>query len=113
MLPLLAVMVMVRVPVVARLDAVTVIVDVPEPVIEVGLKVTVSPLPWPDAERVTAELKPPVPVTVMVEVPDELLSTVSDVGEAETLNPVAVLVTVSETTVLEVVLPLVPVMVML
>lgn len=106
-------MVMVWVPVEAFREAVTVIVEVPDPVMEVGLKVMVSPPPWPDAERVMAELKPPVAVVVMVTVPEELLSTVSDVGEAETLNPVAVFVTVRETVVDEVVLPLVPLMVML
>jgi hypothetical protein len=111
-LPLLAVMVMVRVPVEAKLDALTVIVEVPEPVTEDGLKVIVSPLPWPDAVRETAELKPPVPVMVMVEVPDEPRSTVREVGEAETLNPAATLVTVRETVVVSVSPPPVPVMVM-
>jgi hypothetical protein len=45
-------------------------VDVPVPVIEVGLKATVTPVGWPFADNVTAELKPPVVVLVMVEVPD-------------------------------------------
>ena len=48
-----------------------VMVEVPDPVTELGLKLTLSPLPSPDAENVTAELKPPEPVTVRVEAPEE------------------------------------------
>ena len=44
-LPLVPLMVMVRFPVDAFLDALMVMVEVPDPVIEVGLKVMVSPLP--------------------------------------------------------------------
>lgn len=109
----MAVMVMVWLPVEAFLEAVTVMVEVPDPVMEAGLKLTVSPLPSPDADRVMAELKPPVAVVVMVAVPDALLSTVMDVGDAETLKPDAALVTVSETAVVCVRPPPVPVMVML
>jgi hypothetical protein len=106
---------MVRLPVVARLEALMVRVDVPEPgeAMELGLKVAVSPLPKPDAESVTAALIPLATVVMVVE-PDELLSMVRDVGEAE-IDRLAVVVevTVSETVVFAVVLPLVPVMVML
>ena len=84
-LPLLAEMVMVWLPRLERLPTFTVIVEVPDPVMELGLKVTVWPLPCPDADSETAPLKPPVPVTVMVELPDELRATVMEVGLAETL----------------------------
>lgn len=49
----------------------TVIVEVPEPgaAIEVGLKLTVTPEGWPVALSATAELKPPLTVEEMVEVP--------------------------------------------
>lgn len=52
-------------------DAATliVIVEVPAPVIEVGLKVTVTPVGWPLADREMDPLKPPVTELVMVEVP--------------------------------------------
>ena len=46
-----------------------VIVEVPAPVIEVGLKVTVTPVGWPLADKEIAESNPPVTVLVMVEVP--------------------------------------------
>ena len=76
----------------------TVIVDVPAPVMELGLKVTVWALPCPEADKAIAELKPPVTAVEIVEVPDELLATVIEVGEAETVKPaVPPEVTVSET----------------
>ena len=40
--------------------------EVPEPVMEVGLKVMATPEGWPDAVRATAESKPPVTVLVIV-----------------------------------------------
>jgi len=46
-----------------------VIVEVPAPVIEVGLKVTVTPVGWPLADKEIAESNPSVTVLVMVEVP--------------------------------------------
>ena len=64
-----------------------VIVEDPVPVIEVGLKETVTPEGWPEADNVTAELKPPVVVLVMVEVPDAPCATVTELGEAERLKP--------------------------
>jgi len=108
-------MVMVRVPVVARLVDLMVKVDVPDPgdAMEPGLKVAVSPLPRPEADKVTAALIP-VATVVIVAVPDELLSMVSEVGDAETDKlAVAVEVTVSETTDVCVSPPPVPVMLML
>jgi len=64
-----------------------VMVEVPVPVIEVGLNVTVTPVGWPVADKVTGELKPPVVVLVMVEVPDAPCATVTAVGLAERLKP--------------------------
>jgi hypothetical protein len=80
----------------------TVIVDVPVPgaAMEPGLKVTVWVLPCPEADKVIAELKLPEIVVVIVDVPEEPLTTVSDVGEADMLKPaVTPAVTVSETAV--------------
>ena len=67
------------------LPTLTVIVDVPDPgaAMELGLKVTVWPLPCPEAEKEIAELKLPVTAVVIVAVPDEFLATVIVVGEAE------------------------------
>jgi len=64
-----------------------VIVEVPAPVIEVGLKLTVTPVGWPLADKVIAESNPPVTVLVMVEVPELPCATVTDVGDAERLKP--------------------------
>jgi len=105
-------MVMVCVPVAARLPTVTVIVEFPPPVIEDGLKLTLFALPSPEAVRLTAPLKPPEIDTVMVEVPELLRATVSDVGEALSEKPACVPITVSDTVVVSTVLPDVPVTVM-
>jgi hypothetical protein len=51
-------------------------VDDPVPVIDVGLKPTVTPEGWPDAESATAELKPPLTVLVIVELPDPPCATI-------------------------------------
>ena len=110
--PLLPVMVMVRVPLVARLLAVMVMVEDPAPVIELGLKERVVPLPCPDAVREIAELKPPVTAEVMETVPELLLATVIAVGAALSEKFGLVPVTVSAIEVVETVLPEVPVMVM-
>jgi len=78
-----AVIVIVRVPVVALLDADTFIVVAPAAGSELGVNVIVVPLPCPEAENVTAPVT--VPESVIVEVPDDPRLTVSDVGEAEIL----------------------------
>ena len=70
----------------ATVDATVIVaVDEPEPgaAMDVGLKVRVIPDGTPDAERATAELKPPE--TVVVTVDDPLLPTFteSDDGDAE------------------------------
>lgn len=83
-LPFVPVMVSVCVPLVARLFTVTFIVEVPLPVTEVGLKLTVTRLGTPDAESETDPLNPPVPVTVMVELPELPREIVSEVGDALT-----------------------------
>ena len=68
-LPLVPVTVIVYVPV-AVLDAtVSVSVEVPAPVIEVGLKDVVTPLGWPEADRAIAESNPPKTLVVIVDVP--------------------------------------------
>lgn len=68
-LPEVPVTVIVYVP--GAVDEATLIdmVEVPAPVIEVGLKVTVTPVGWPLADKVIAPSKPPVTELVMVEVP--------------------------------------------
>ena len=62
-------------------------VDVPVPVIEGGLKETVTPLGWPGAFKATAVLNPPVVVLVIVEVPDLPCATETEVGFAESVKP--------------------------
>lgn len=61
--------------------------DVPLPLLT-GLvpKATVTPLGWPEADRVTDELNPLAGVTVMVDCPLLPAATVSDDGEAERLK---------------------------
>jgi hypothetical protein len=89
-----------------------VIADVPEPgaAMEVGLKLTVTPVGCPLADSATAELKPPETVVVMVELPLLPCTTETEVGEAASVNAgVAVAVTVSETVAVWVRPPPVPV----
>jgi len=64
-----------------------VMVEVPAPVIEVGLKPTVTPEGWPLADKEMTPLNPPVTVLVMVEVPTLPCTTVSEEGDAERLKP--------------------------
>lgn len=66
---------------------VMVMVEVPAPVIEVGLKPTVTPVGWPVADNVMAELKPSVTVLVMVEVPELPCATETEAGEADRVKP--------------------------
>lgn len=86
-LPEVPVTLMLYVPVAVDEATVIVMVDDPAPVIEVGLKVTVTPVGWPLADNEMAELKPPVTVLVIVEVPAWPCATDTEVGEAERLNP--------------------------
>lgn len=77
------------VPAVVLEATVMVMVEVPEPgaAIEVGLKLTVTPVGCPEAVRATALLKVPVMALVMVEVPLLPAATVSDAGLAESEKP--------------------------
>lgn len=61
--------------------------EVPAPLIAVGLKPTVTPAGWPVAVKEIAELKPPVTVLVMVELPELPCATETEVGDAERLKP--------------------------
>ena len=104
-------MVMVRVPVVAELLAVNVTVLVP--VVGLGLKAAVVPLPRPEADSVTLPAKPPDFVIVMVLVPFPPRRMVRLVGEAESVKlPPPTAVTVRETVAVWVMPPPVPVTVM-
>ena len=105
---------MVWLPALARELTVTFMVDVPEPgaAMELGLKLTLRPLPSPEADNLIAELKPPEIAVVIVELPELPGATVSDVGEAPMVKLGAVPVTVRMTVVDSTVLPEVPVTVM-
>ena len=72
-------------------------VEVPAPVIEVGLKPTVTPVGWPLALKEITPLNPPVTVLVTVDVPWLPCATETEAGEADRLKsegPVTVKVTV-------------------
>jgi len=86
-----------------------VIVDVPEPgaAIDVGLKLTVTPVGWPEADKAIAESNPPVTAVVIVDVPLEPGATETEAGEGEMLK-VALAVTVKVTVVWFVMPPPVP-----
>jgi len=89
-LPEVPVTVMGYVPVTVVAATVIVMVEVPVPVIEPGLKPTVTPVGWPLADKVTAESNPPNTVLVMVEVPEPPCAIETEVGDAERLKPGAV-----------------------
>ena len=111
--PLVPVMVMVDVPVLAVLATLKVSFDVPEPVMDVGLYVPVTPVGSPDEVSLTAESNPPVAVTVTVTYPLCPSSREPEAGETDTLNPaVTGAVTVSVKVVVWVRVGLVPVTVM-
>lgn len=65
-------MVIVEVPLVAVLPTVNVSVELPLPgaAIDAGLKLAVTPVGKPEAERATAELKPPLTVVEIVVLPE-------------------------------------------
>jgi hypothetical protein len=109
--PPVPVMVVVYVPLRARELTVSLRVDVPDPgaAMDAGLKLAVTPLGIPLADKATAESKPPVMVLVMVELPELPLDMVSEVGDAlrVKLAP-AWAVTVKETVVVCVTPPPVP-----
>ena len=82
--PPVPVTVMVYEPVAVVEATAMVMVEVPDPgaAIEVGLKVTVTPVGWPDADKAIAESKPPDTAVVMVDVPLLPCTTETEVGEA-------------------------------
>lgn len=111
-LPLVAVTVMVWLPVVALRPTVMVRVELPAPVMLEGLKLTVLPVPSPEALSVIGESNPPVVLVVMDTCPEARRAMLMEVGLALTEKPAVLLVTVSETVVVSVVLPEVPLTVM-
>lgn len=86
--PPVAVIVMLAVPVVAVLAAEKVRVELPPPgaAMEAGLKLAVTPAGNPVAESETAELKPPLTVVEIADVPEEPWVTLSVAGVAITLK---------------------------
>ena len=94
-------------PVAAVEATVKVMVELPAPVIDVGLKLTVTPVGCPEADRAMVPLNPPVTALVMVEAPALPCATDTELGEADKLNPGAA-VTVRLTVVLAEMLPDVP-----
>ena len=108
--PPVPVIVIGKVPVGAFLATFRVKCDVPEPVIEAGLKLPVTPVGMPVADNVTAESKPPEAVTVTTAYPLWPRSRSPDVGETEMLKePVVAAVTVRDTVAVCVIPPPVPV----
>jgi len=105
--PLVPVTVIEYVPVGVDELVVSVRVEDPAPLIDVGLNAAVVPVGRPDALSATDELKPPEAVVVMVLVPLLPRVTCTDVGEAEMVNDGAV--TISETVAVCVIPPPVPV----
>jgi hypothetical protein len=87
-------------------------VEVPAPVMVVGVKVMELALPSPVADNVITPSKPPVTAEVIVTSPEALRAMVIEVGDALIENPAVDAVTVSVTVVVAVVLPEVPVTVM-
>ena len=110
--PPVPVMVMVREPVAALRLTVMVMVEDPVPVMDVGLKLTVTREPLTVPLRLTGELNPPLTVLVMVTFPVLPGETLRDDGDVAKLKPELVLVTVTFTVVVSTVLPEVPVTVM-
>src|SRR6201986_4469845 len=105
-------MVMVREPVVAFRLTVMVMIEVPAPVIDVGLKLTVTFVPVTEPDSAIEELKPPLTVVVIVTLPLLFLETAMEVGEAAMVKFGVAPVMVSETVVVATVLPEVPFTVM-
>jgi hypothetical protein len=112
--PPLAVTVMVSVPAGVLLLTVMVMVEVPAPGagIEDGLNDTEIPDGKAEVVKAIAELKPPVILVVTVEVPELPRTMVTAVGDTLRPKPGVLPVTVSETVVVSVMLPEVPVTVM-
>jgi len=73
------------VPVAVVAATARIMVEVPEPgaAMDVGLKLTVTPVGWPVAVKATAAPKPPEMAVVIVDVPLLPCTTDTEVGEAE------------------------------
>jgi hypothetical protein len=100
--PPVAVTVTFEVPVMAVLPTVNVKVEVPPPgaAIELGLKLAVTPVGTPDAERATAELNPPLTAVDIVVLPELPCTTERLAGDAVTVKlGAAAALTVSATVV--------------
>src|SRR5215469_5573617 len=95
--PPLPVTVMLYVPTAVLLPTAIVMVDEPEPGAAIGLwlKMTVVPEGTPLADRLTALLKPPLTVVVMVEVPWAPCATLTEAGAALMVKSGAVTVSVT------------------
>src|SRR5579863_5695540 len=87
MLPDVPVTVILYVPAVTDEPTVMDILDVPAPVIDVGLKATVTPVGWPVAESPITPSNPPTAVLVIVEPPEPPCAIVTEFGDAESVNP--------------------------
>ena len=87
---------------------VMVMVELPAPVIDVGLKLTVTPVGCPEADSVIVPLNPPTTALVIVEVPALPCDTETELGEADRLK-LGGTVTVKLRVVISDVLPEVPV----
>lgn len=86
-LPEVPVTMMSYVPAATVDDTVIVIVEVPVPVIETGLKLMVTPAGWPLADKEMAELNPPVAVLVTIDFPEPPTAMDIDAGDADKLKP--------------------------
>ena len=110
--PPVPVIVIGKVPVGAVLDTVRVKSDVPEPVMEVGLKLPVTPVGTPVADKATAESKPPETAMVTTAKPLWPRSRDPEVGETAMVKaPTVGAVTVSNTVAVCVIPPPAPVIV--
>lgn len=81
MLPEVPFTVIVYVPKATDDPTFVVMVEVPAPVIEAGLKPTVTPAGWPVAVKETTPLNPPVTVLVMVEAAESPCTTLTEEGD--------------------------------
>src|ERR1700728_4188930 len=75
--------------------AVMVMVEVPAPVIEVGLKVTVTPAGWPVADKEMPASKPLSTVLVITEVPEPPCTKETVGGEAVSPKPGRLIVSIN------------------
>ena len=95
MLPEVPVTIILYVPTTVDEPTVIVMVEVPAPVIEVGPKITVTPVGWPVADKEMPEAKPFVTVLVIVDVPEPPCTTEAIGGEAVRPKPGVLMVLIS------------------